>query len=178
MAILNYTTKVPVDKTVAEIQKTLGSKGARSITTDYDAQGRTVAITFMLHLREQQISFRLPVNPEGVFDALYNQKGVEKKYKTREHARLVAWRILKDWIEAQLAIVEANQAKMVEVFLPYALDNKGLTFFQAFEENTSRNPCEKKIPGQAGQHTSPLHGFESESERTDATPDARPVCES
>jgi hypothetical protein len=138
MAILNYTTKVPVDQSVSQIQKTLGAKGARSITTDYDVQGRPVAIAFMLHVGEQQVSFRLPVNPEGVHTALWNQKGIEKKYKTHDHARLVSWRILKDWIEAQLAIVEANQAKMAEVFLPYALDAKGRTFFQAFEDNAAR----------------------------------------
>jgi len=32
------------------------------------------------------------------------------KYRTREHAARVAWRICKDWIEAQLAIVDAEMA--------------------------------------------------------------------
>jgi hypothetical protein len=32
----------------------------------------------------------------------------------------VAWRIIKDWVEAQLAIVEAEQVELVEVFLPFA----------------------------------------------------------
>ena len=43
----------------------------------------------------------------------------------------MAWRIIKDWIEAQLAIVEAEQAEMVEVFLPYAQNPAtGKTLFE------------------------------------------------
>ncbi len=42
----------------------------------------------------------------------------------------MAWRICKDWIEAQLAIVEAEMADMVEVFLPYAQTESGETVYE------------------------------------------------
>ena len=56
-----------------------------------------------------------------------------------EQARRVAWRILKDWVAAQLAIVEAEQAQMAEVFLPYAVESQtGQTMFQLFLEQHAR----------------------------------------
>lgn len=85
----------------------------------------------MIEVHSQPVWFRLPCNVSGVYRALQNQK-IERRYKSESHARRVAWRIVKDWIEAQLAIVEANQAEMAEVFLPYAIDGTGQTFFQAF----------------------------------------------
>jgi hypothetical protein len=45
---------------------------------------------------------------------------------------------VKDWVEAQLALVEAQQAQLAEVFLPYAVMRGGQTAFQAFEASASR----------------------------------------
>jgi len=49
----------------------------------------------------------------------------------------VAWRIIKDWIEAQLAIVEAEMVEMAEVFLPYAVTKSNKTLYQDVIENKS-----------------------------------------
>ena len=46
----------------------------------------------------------------------------------------MTWRIIKDWLNAQLALIEVGQAEMAEVFLPYALTNTGQTLFQRFTE--------------------------------------------
>lgn len=53
----------------------------------------------------------------------------------REQAERVAWRIIKDWIEAQMAILESEMVTMDEIFLPYTLDNKGNTLYQLFATN-------------------------------------------
>ena len=42
-------------------------------------------------------------------------------YKKDGQPARVAWRILKDWVEAQMAIIEAEMASIEEVFLPYLL---------------------------------------------------------
>ena len=49
----------------------------------------------------------------------------------------MAWRIIKDWIEAQLAIVEAEMVEMAEVFLPYAVTKSNKTLYQDVIENKS-----------------------------------------
>ena len=45
---------------------------------------------------------------------------------------------MKSWCEAQLAIVESNQAEMAEVFLPYAIDAKGETMYRLFKESKQK----------------------------------------
>jgi hypothetical protein len=50
-----------------------------------------------------------------------------------EQAERVAWRIIKDWVEAQMAILDTQMVKMEEVFFPYMLNGQGQTLFQAYE---------------------------------------------
>lgn len=135
MPILNYTTDVDQHKTIGQIQNILGAKGARSITLEYDHTGDPTAVSFMIILDEAPLYIRLPRNVEGVLKALQTTKGVDSRYRNRAHATRVSWRILKDWLEAQMALVESNQAQMAEVFLPYAIDKDGVTAFQRFAEN-------------------------------------------
>ncbi len=139
MAILNYTTKISSDKTVGEIQSLLGKKGVKSVQIEYD-KSRPTAILFVLHLDSgQNITFRLPCNVEGVLKAMQRDSKIPRSSKTTEQAERTAWRIIKDWTEAQMAIVEAGQAVMEEVFLPYAvMPSTNKTFFQAFTENSQK----------------------------------------
>jgi hypothetical protein len=51
------------------------------------------------------------------------------------HARRVAWRILRNWTEAQLALIEVGMVKVHEVFLPWMQDPAtGKTLFSTMEE--------------------------------------------
>lgn len=53
----------------------------------------------------------------------------------REQAERVAWRIVKDWVEAQMAILESEMVQMDEIFLPYMLSSSGQTVFEAYRKN-------------------------------------------
>ena len=138
MPILNYTTTINPGKSAAEVQQILAKAGAKSVAIDY-ADGVPSALTFTIVYLEQQIHFRLPCNAEGVLKALtkYGSKVPHSK-RNIEQARRVAWRIIKDWVEAQLAIVESKQAEMTEVFLPYVIAENGQTMFQRFTESTQK----------------------------------------
>ena len=48
----------------------------------------------------------------------------------RQQAIRTSWRILKDWVEAQMALLETGMVTMDEIFLPYMLSG-GQTFYQA-----------------------------------------------
>lgn len=126
MAILNYTTKVSADKTAGEIQNILGKGGASAVMSEYD-NGEVSAIAFQLEITGQILSFRLPINTEGVLRAL--RRDCEPRWCNKEQAVRTAWRILKDWVEAQLALVESNQADLAEVFLPHLQDGTGQTIY-------------------------------------------------
>lgn len=51
----------------------------------------------------------------------------------RDQAERVAWRILKDWVAAQMAILESEMVQMDEVFLPYMVNDSGQTLFQCYK---------------------------------------------
>jgi hypothetical protein len=137
MPILNYTTKIDPAKSVLEIQREL-SKRADSVSVEYTS-GQPVAVRFTITVAGQSVLFRLPCNAKGVLKALNSQRGVPGTYRNLMHAERVAWRIVKDWIEAQMAIVEAGQAEMAEVFLPYATTDDGTqTMYGAFQRMQER----------------------------------------
>jgi hypothetical protein len=129
MAILNYTTSIKCEKTIMEIQQCLVKHGATKIVTDYNNQ-IPVAVTFCLQLNGNMVAYSLPANYKGVLNSMKKDPKVPRKLVTDEQALKVSWRIIKDWVEAQMALVEAELAEMAEVFLPYAITKNGNTLYK------------------------------------------------
>lgn len=107
-----------------EVQSILVKHGAKKVIIDYEDQKPT-QVLFCIELNNELIPFCLPCNYRGVLKAMQKDKKVPKKLLTEEQAIKVSWRIIKNWIEAQMAIVEAELADLAEVFLPYAMTNGG-----------------------------------------------------
>lgn len=135
MAILNYTTTIDAGKSIAEIQKTLVAHGAKSITIDYDDQGNPAALSFAVQISGVWINFRLPSNWKGVRRRLDKDRSIRKGLKTDEQAIRISWRILKDWTESQMAIIEAELAELAQVFLPYAVTPDGSDLYSVLKTN-------------------------------------------
>lgn len=133
MPILNYTTQIQSEKTVSQIQGLLAGAGAKTIMTEYDDDHVLSSIAFQMSVKGQILSFRLPARVDKIYILLKNGRRVPRKLRTKEQAARVCWRIIKDWIEAQLALIEAEQAQFAEVFLPYAQDNTGATLYEKLE---------------------------------------------
>lgn len=128
MPILNFSTKIDADKTASEISRCLSNHGAHSILTDYnEEEGYVEALSFQIRIGEQVVAFRLPSDWRPVLTILENDRKVPRRMATREQAVRVAWRIIKDWVEAQMALVETKMATTQEVFLPYAIMPDGKT---------------------------------------------------
>jgi len=47
---------------------------------------------------------------------------------------MTGWRIIRDWLEAQLAMNQAGMVSMTEVFLAYAQDNQGQTVYERLKD--------------------------------------------
>lgn len=131
MPLLNYTTKVDVYATLGAIQGQLVKHGAKKIMQDYDDDGHIIALSFMIETPFGPRGIRLPANVDAVHAVLTRQK----VKCDREQAERVAWRIVKDWVEAQMAILESEMVQMDEIFLPYMLNNSGRTVFQAYKND-------------------------------------------
>jgi hypothetical protein len=128
-AALNYTTKVPVQQSLAEAQERLAAAGADHIGVGYD-NGLPTALTFRLRGPHGIRDFSIPVDVEAVQRLLVQQekdgrfKSLRKAqgtYTSREHAAMVAWRIIKDWVAVQTTLVEASLIRLDEVMLPHLL---------------------------------------------------------
>lgn len=134
--LLNYTTTVDATRTIAEIQQILAAKGALSVSVDYDNTGFPSAVTFKVMINGHEVWYRLPSKYDEAERALLASRDIPERFKKREQAIRVCWRILKDWVEAQMAIIQLGQAELAEVFFPYAIDaTSGLTLFHHWAEN-------------------------------------------
>lgn len=131
MPLLNYTTKVDVYSTLGSIQAQLVKHGAKKIMQDYDDNGHITSLSFMVDTPVGPRGVRLPANVDAVHAVLARQK----VKCDREQAERVAWRIVKDWIEAQMAILESEMVQIDEIFLPYMLNSSGTTVFEAYRNN-------------------------------------------
>lgn len=134
MAIANYSTTVDAHKSVGEIQGMLAAHGAQSILLDYRG-GAPVAVSFVVDVAGQPVSFRLTANRDGVLRAMESDPKVPKSHRTELQALRTAWRILRDWVRAQLAIIEAGIVTLPQVMLPYAVTNSGATVFERLEQS-------------------------------------------
>ena len=136
MAILNYTTTIDSFKTVSEIEYILMKHNAKSIMKNYEGETIT-GLSFLIDTGIQQIPVRLPVKVDECLKVLKKEKreNPQKKIKdTREQAERVAWRILKDWVEAQMALLDIQMVRFEEIFLPYIQTNNGQTVYEKLAE--------------------------------------------
>jgi len=136
MPLPNYSTTVDHQKTAEEIRKLLRGRVSRTVM-DEDNSGNVTAIQFIINTEHGTFPFKLPVNVEACYQTLclQRQNGEISGQITTDKARKVAWRILKDWIRAQLGLIDTGMAATEEVFLPYLMLDKDTTMFQALKDN-------------------------------------------
>jgi len=153
MFLKNYTSDVPVARSVYEIEQMLITCGVTGINKEYSAavSGKVTAMIFSVPLGNngRNVQIRLPADERGATDALWkeyvgrdktalSQSGDEyiqwngRKRLTRksftEQGERTAWRIVKDWVAIQLSMIQMRQAEFQQVFLPYAWDGHQTLF--------------------------------------------------
>lgn len=135
MAILNYTTNISSSITLAEIQEMLAKAGAQAIMQEIE-NNIVSSLSFRMMLPNGAVFFKLPCNIQGVYKSLKasKSKNMRPKHRTVEQAARTAWRIVKDWVEAQLAMIEAEQADTIELFLPFAQSSDGRTVYETLKQ--------------------------------------------
>lgn len=138
MPILNYTTSIDVSKTMGEIQSALARRGVTRISTLYDDAGLAAGLAFTMRTDYGLRDFELPVRTEGVLAAMVADKKVARSACNPAQAARVAWRIAKDWLEAQSALIDAQLATLDEVMMPYMVasydGDRAITMYGAFRD--------------------------------------------
>lgn len=143
MFLKNYTSEVPVSQTVHRIEQVLIKCGVSGITKEYGSDGEVAAMVFHIKLKEDDapLTIRMPADKAAALQALWMDyvdgdklspdgnsviSWASRKKKTREdfkqQAERTAWRLVQDWVEVQLSMIQLKQADFVQVFLPYVWD--------------------------------------------------------
>ena len=89
MPLLNYTTKVPAERTAAEIMAILVRKGTTDIQTHYDPGGMITGLKWRMETAKGTMGFSLPINTDAVFEIL-TRDGVMKTNPGRGCSRPTA----------------------------------------------------------------------------------------
>ena len=120
--IRNYTTDIPVAKTVYEIEQLLVEAGAEAIAKQYRGDGRIDALVF----KYQGMSYRMPSMPEKCAEIIKKYRPYSNKTPlwNEQQAERVTWRVIKDWLDSQLSLIRIGQAEVEQVMLPYAWNGK------------------------------------------------------
>ncbi len=133
MPLLDYTTSVPVSRTIAVIQAKLVEHGARAVMMEYGDDGRIKALSFNVKMPNGELPIRLPIDTAATLRVLERQaanREIPARCANEEHAYRVAWRNIFHWISAQMALLETEMVKMEEIFLPYVITPGGQTIYQ------------------------------------------------
>lgn len=134
MALKNYTTTVPANRSIEEIQTALVKHGAVGIVYKYEqGNGKIEALNFFLSLNGQNLMFTLPVNWRKFQKVLENERN--KRARDVDYVYRVAWRNIRDWVLAQLALYQTEIVDMGQIFLPFMTNAKGQTLYDVIQDN-------------------------------------------
>lgn len=114
--------------TLGGSQGALAKAGAQKIMVEY-ADCKPIGVTFALYREPFGLQgFTLPAAVDGTLRVFAKQK-----VKTdREQAERTAWRNVRDWVLAQMALIESCDVPIDEVFLPYLTSRSGQTLYQIY----------------------------------------------
>lgn len=128
----NYTTKVSATQSINEIQEELVRHGATGILFEYEqGNGRIAALKFMLTVNGKKAAFTLPVEWRDFQKVLQNQ-GV-KRCNDDDYVYRVAWRILRDWVSAQMAIFDAKNVPIPQLLLGFGMFSERKTLYEEIQ---------------------------------------------
>lgn len=133
MALKNYTTKIPVGQSIKEIEQALVKNGAVGMLYEYEqGTGRIESLKFVLMLNGQKIGFALPVKWRKFQQVLQNQNVARSS--DDDYCYRVAWRCVRDWVLAQLALYETELVELPQIFLPFAYGKGDRTVYEQVVE--------------------------------------------
>jgi hypothetical protein len=138
---LNYTTEVDPSRTAMDCISILSKHGASHVGLALGEDQQPDGIEFVIRTPWGPRGYSLPINTGGTHQVLQKARRehrIAPRYATPEHARRVAWRVLKDWLEAQMALIEAGAVDLPQVMLPYLRVDDKHTLYSAWMENEQR----------------------------------------
>lgn len=147
MGLLKYTTTIPVPKTTSAIFELLRAQDADAIMLTYNEHREPNGISFTLRTAQGGLSFKMSVDTDRVKQLLiaqYRQRKVPVAAVREGQPQRVAWRIVLDWLEVQVALIQIGLVTLEQVMLPYAVAQDGRTVFDVVQD---RGGVQKMLGG-------------------------------
>lgn len=129
-ALKNYATKISAARSAAEVQEMLAARGATGVLMEYDpdGSGRIESISFKIKMAAgNELFFRLPTRWKKTMTAL--QRDRVPRANDEDYVYRVAWRNVKDWVDAQMTMYDLEMVNLSEIFLPYLIGNNNRTLY-------------------------------------------------
>lgn len=117
MKIKNYTSSVPVDRSVLLIEKELVEAGACLINKIYK-NGKIEGIQFQINDSTSQ-GHMIPISLPARVNEVHAFFVLQKVRCDPQQAERTAWKSLLEWVQIQMSFVKMKRADLLEVFLPY-----------------------------------------------------------
>lgn len=134
MALKNYTSGVPASRSIAWIEAKLAGCGATQILKMYDLTARVEGIAFIMPINGKEMSFKLPARVdecEVVLRAAVKRPRADTLKRIGQQAERTAWKIVADWVDAQMAMIDLSQVEFMQIFMPYLYSHaKKQTYFE------------------------------------------------
>ena len=146
MFLKNYTSEVAASTTIQRIVTLLIRVGISTVSMDYAPDGSINGVTFSVRIETRTVPIRVPVDVDAAWNALWmdyvgkdrlsndgtaiwnNSAKRKTKKMFRDQAQRTAWKLMQDWIEVQISLIQMKQADLLQVFLPYVW-NGDQTFY-------------------------------------------------
>jgi len=135
--IKNYTSQVPVSRSVQRIEDCLIKFGAKNILKIID-NGKITGLAFVVSINGKDFPFKLPARIDKIVKHFQEKsKSMTASAATRafEQAERTAWRLLHELIEIQMSLIHLEQTEIMEIFMPYIFDStKNETLFEKMKK--------------------------------------------
>lgn len=114
--IKNYTSIMPVERSIFLIEQELLSIGAVQFSKFYK-DGKIEGITFQLDRNDKSrlVPISLPSRVSEVFDFMSKELGIND----RSRAERTAWKSLLEWVQIHVSFIKIGRVDALEAFLPY-----------------------------------------------------------
>ena len=146
MNLKNYSSSVPVDRSIQLIEYQLVTAGAQHISKSY-ADQQVTGIVFELIVKEQSLVFKLPARWDRVFAKMLSERNKssrqpikpEAEDNLKKQAQRTAWKILLDKVQIQVTNILIDQEDPVEAFMSYLYDGRtDRTAYEIMKETNYR----------------------------------------
>lgn len=119
--IKNYTSSVPVGRSVQHIEDLLILHGASNIMKEINPSDKRIeSVCFIIAIDGKEIPFKLKAsieNVESILRARVKKRTAAGDQKIKEQAERTAWKLISDHVEISLSLVEIKQRDLRQTFM-------------------------------------------------------------